>query len=162
MNAPNTSSSSSLDPSPYNFHQLDVLKQQIRLVKIQREGIGPIRCDICTYATGGITSYPRYSALSYTWGPATPLFHIFVGDDQTLQVRDNFYRFLLQYREQNFPQDVVAAIVEDYLWIDQICIDQSSVLEQNDQVGIMSTIYRQASSVVIRLRDDTQNLKEAA
>jgi hypothetical protein len=36
-----------------------------------------------------------------------------------------------------------------WIWIDQICIDQRSTEERNEQVALMSKIYRRASEVVI-------------
>jgi len=38
-----------------------------------------------------------------------------------------------------------------YLWIDQICIDQSSVRERNHQVGMMASIYSGCSGTIVWL-----------
>jgi Heterokaryon incompatibility protein (HET) len=37
------------------------------------------------------------------------------------------------------------------VWIDQVCIDQTNVVERNDQVALMSTIYSRAESVLVYL-----------
>jgi hypothetical protein len=54
-------------------------------------------------------------------------------------VRKGLFRFLQAY-------DGI-----DYLWIDQLCIDQSNILERNHQVGLMASIYSQSRSVLIWL-----------
>lgn len=41
----------------------------------------------------------------------------------------------------------------EYIWIDQICIDQSNVLERNHQVALMSKIYSRCQSVIMWLND---------
>jgi hypothetical protein len=42
----------------------------------------------------------------------------------------------------------------EYLWIDQICIDQSNIKERNRQVKIMDNIYRHAYKVLIWMDAD--------
>jgi hypothetical protein len=81
---------------------------------------------------------PPFTALSYTWGPVTPIFDIFV-NDEPVSVRKGLFRFLQAYDG------------DEYLWIDQICINQSNVLERNHQVGLMTSIYSQCRSVIIWL-----------
>lgn len=43
--------------------------------------------------------------------------------------------------------------VDRYLWIDALCIDQSSLQERSDQVAKMGMIYREAATVVVWLGD---------
>jgi hypothetical protein len=38
-----------------------------------------------------------------------------------------------------------------FLWIDQVCIDQTNVSERNSQVACMTEIYRRASRVLVWL-----------
>jgi hypothetical protein len=57
-------------------------------------------------------------------------------------VRENLYNFLNTFSK---PQ---TAEERDYLWIDQICIDQSDVGERNHQVGMMADIYRNCDFVI--------------
>lgn len=40
---------------------------------------------------------------------------------------------------------------DEYLWIDQICIDQQALTERNHQVSFMSSIYSQCASVIMWL-----------
>lgn len=39
----------------------------------------------------------------------------------------------------------------EYLWVDQLCIDQANVFERNHQVGLMSKIFGQAAQVIVWL-----------
>jgi len=43
------------------------------------------------------------------------------------------------------------------IWVDQICIDQSSTQERNHQVRLMSKVYTQASEVLIWLGNEANN-----
>jgi hypothetical protein len=85
-----------------------------------------------------LSNAPPFTALSYTWGPVSSTFDIFV-NGEPVSIRKGLYRFLQAYDG------------DAYLWIDQICIDQSNVLERNHQVGMMSSIYTQCRSVIIWL-----------
>jgi hypothetical protein len=118
---------------PYIYSPLNRESKQIRLLKLYYEG-DLIQYDICTF---NHDDAPDYVALSYTWGSPNPTFEIRVQDDKTIRVRENLYKFMQAYKD------------EGYLWIDQICINQSSILERNHQVAMMSDIYQRASFVLI-------------
>jgi hypothetical protein len=60
-----------------------------------------------------------------------------------MEVTENLYEALLSIR---LPREMRT------LWIDQICIDQSSTEEKNSQVPLMTFIYSRASNVLIWLR----------
>jgi hypothetical protein len=110
---------------------------------------GSIELQIETFP---FTNLPQYNALSYTWEPPlssdkkrydekTDLLGIKV-NGQTFKVRPNLFDALFQLRE-TFPLD--------YVWIDAICINQTSVAEKEHQVGLMDQIYQCASQVIIWL-----------
>jgi hypothetical protein len=48
----------------------------------------------------------------------------------------------------------------DYIWIDQICIDQNNVDERSGQVHLLSDIYREAVQVIAWLGDDNPTSAE--
>ena len=50
---------------------------------------------------------------------------------------------------------------EPWLWIDQVCIDQSSIDEKNHQVGQMGAIFSKALEVLVWLGKGTDGTKEA-
>jgi len=150
------------DPQPYKHHPLDLSKQQIRLIKLRRGEEGPMQCELRTF---DLDDCPAYLALSYTWGPPTPLFEIVMETGKVLTIRENLYRFLQQFLAQGLEHDGSGGEPPQYLWIDQISINQSSTLERNHQVSLMSTIYGEAGGVIIWLAshaDDKGKLVEAA
>lgn len=87
------------------------------------------------------TPPPTYEALSYTWGPPTPKSHIQLHGrivDVTPSLSIALQRLRLPDRER-------------IVWIDALCIDQSSVPEKTSQVRMMRDIYALASRVVVCL-----------
>ena len=61
---------------------------------------------------------------------------------QSYMVRQNLFDFLHQARHR---------FASTWLWIDAVCIDQNTTIEQNHQVRLMSEIYSKAKLVVIWL-----------
>ncbi|UPX20655.1 uncharacterized protein EKO05_0010881 [Ascochyta rabiei] len=93
----------------------------------------------------------EFVALSYMWGPEAATKSIKLNGESFL-VRRNLWDFLRQRR-----MDQSRGTESRCLWIDALCIDQTSNLERNHQVGIMGRIYSRASKVLIWLgpaRDD--------
>ncbi|KAH6846874.1 heterokaryon incompatibility, partial [Alternaria alternata] len=95
---------------------------------------------------------PEYRALSYVWGPPSPVQEIQVNGHRFL-VRQNLYDFIYAFRERlykfrggNGYEDEVQ-----WLWIDQVCINQALTGERNHQVKMMSDIYRRATYVYVWL-----------
>ena len=83
-------------------------------------------------------------ALSYTWGPPHPERHVYV-NGKAYPIRINLYRFFeCVWADVDYYGDLI-------LWVDQVCIDQSTVAERNHQVAQMSRIFRQAERVLIWL-----------
>ena len=117
----------------YDYQPLEFWKHQLRLLKVTRDHNGPVRCSLCTLS---LSTAPVYSALSYTWGPELPSAKILV-DGKTFKVRQNLFQFL-----QGIRKEEGRYLGGDYLFIDQICIDQSNFEERNHQVQLMSRIDR--------------------
>jgi hypothetical protein len=81
----------------------------------------------------------EYEALSYTWGSATsdrPL----MCEGKELLITRNCELALRHLRQQRTTRT---------LWVDSICIDQSSTLDRNHQVGQMGLIYKTAICVLL-------------
>ncbi|KAH6868779.1 heterokaryon incompatibility protein-domain-containing protein, partial [Alternaria rosae] len=128
------------EPAIYKHQPLNSSSDEIRLLKLRKSNEGPLCCEIQIFP---LRQAPEYIALSYRWGPPSPLHDIFVGD-QRLKIRDILNSCLLELRED----------VDAWLWIDQMCIAQADTTERNHQVGMMSRIYSNATSVIIWLSDD--------
>ncbi|KLP09506.1 related to HET-6OR heterokaryon incompatibility protein (het-6OR allele) [Fusarium fujikuroi] len=80
---------------------------------------------------------PKYEALSYLWGSSVQKRHMKC-NDQTFMITDSLDTALRRLR-----------LVGDSrcLWVDQICIDQTSLEERSEQVSIMRHIYSGATLV---------------
>ncbi|EHK16445.1 uncharacterized protein TRIVIDRAFT_25970, partial [Trichoderma virens Gv29-8] len=79
-----------------------------------------------------------YTALSYTWGLETPTAPILC-NGSILEVTLNLHEALLYLRYMGV----------ETIWIDAICINQSSNIEKEEQVKRMTQIYKQANSLVV-------------
>lgn len=96
-----------------------------------------------------MANHPGYEAISYTWGGQTPSQIILCGGKQLL-VTKNSETALRNFRP-------AASSEYRFLWIDSICINQSTDLESMEerrvQVGMMGQIYGEADQVLIWLGD---------
>jgi len=104
----------------------------------------PLICDLKEVS---LDDLPQYHALSYSWDSQVASCPIHCGPG-ILQITPNCVAALRQLRHQSDDQ---------VLWIDSICIDQSSIEERGRQVGLMGEIYKLAQRVVVWLGegDDT-------
>ncbi|KAF2434426.1 heterokaryon incompatibility, partial [Tothia fuscella] len=92
---------------------------------------------------------PPYEAVSYVWGSYAALHRIRL-NDRWFWIRDNLYKFLEHAAQGKI---LIKGLLSNpyrpqYLWIDQICIDQSSGSEKNHQVQAMASIFERAERVV--------------
>ena len=97
----------------------------------------PIVCDL---NIASLEDHPRYEALSYTWGDPGITAAITVGGEEFLATK-NLFDFLHSLR---------SPIADRFLWVDAICIDQTSEKEKFHQIGLMAKIYECATGVHIR------------
>ncbi|KAK3050510.1 hypothetical protein LTR09_008149 [Extremus antarcticus] len=75
---------------------------------------------------------PYYEALSYTWGASTKQRTIKINGEYTVSITDNLYDALQRLRRRSRGQT---------MWVDAICINQSSTAERSQQVSIMCEVY---------------------
>jgi hypothetical protein len=132
----------------YEYPGLDTTQKQIRLLRLRhraRDGHLP-QYELHTF---DLKTAPNYIALSYTWGREPPTFPIRV-NRKKLYIRPNLHAFL------------EGVAMRQYIWIDQICIDQSNPEERNHQVRMMAQIYKDCDSMIIWLGSQDQRFKEAA
>ncbi|KAH7078960.1 heterokaryon incompatibility protein-domain-containing protein [Paraphoma chrysanthemicola] len=130
----------------YKYQTLDHTTQQIRLIHLLKPSSfdDPINVEINIF---DLSKAPPFTALSYVWRPPDPAYEIHVQDQTSeitkLKVRENLFDFLFVFREQQEKHRS-----DKYFWIDQLSIDQSTTLERNHQVQMMSEIFKKATSVV--------------
>ena len=137
--------------SLFEHEPLDWSAQQIRLLSIHPKAEGPIQCTLRHFDLSA-TPAPDYKALFYRWGPRLPVQEIEV-NGKLFTVRQNLYDFLHTFRARLFKFSSSGQYEEEiqWLWIDQICIDQFLTEERNHQVQMMSEIYVKASYVYVWL-----------
>lgn len=133
---------------PFKHEPLDLDRTQIQLFRLfSRDPGGILIGDIAIFE---LDNCPRYKTVSYTWGPPEPTREILIKGRNFL-IRDNLWQFLI----------VANNVIGDWLWIDQICIDQSTVKERNYQVSIMSKIYEESLKVFIWLGTEADDSYQA-
>jgi hypothetical protein len=139
----------------YNYRPLDVSRCQFRLLKVGRSltATSIVQCHLENF---DLNNAPCYTALSYRWTYLEPAdaqpkleameeeqFPLIV-DGKLLHVSENLADFL-----EAFHGD--ARNKPNWLWIDQISINQKNMVERNQQVGLMSDIYSRCLSLIIWL-----------
>ncbi|KAG0647275.1 Heterokaryon incompatibility protein [Hyphodiscus hymeniophilus] len=131
--------------SPLTYLPIDnETSDGLRLLTLQPgTGRDLIRCDL--YATT-FAQRPLYSALSYTWGTPGDTRYIVINGFQT-EVGKNLWTSLYHLRHKTRPLT---------LWIDAVCIDQSSIEDKSQQIPIMAHIYARAEHVIIWLGPDLE------
>lgn len=113
----------------------------IRLLKFNPDesSDGPLTCRFVVVDT---KNPPPYIALSYVWGnPSNPV--PITIDGKATHVTQNLNGALQMFR-----------ITPALLWVDALCINQQNTPEKNQQVNMMSTIYRKAANVTAWLGPD--------
>ena len=140
----------------YQYKTLDPHKCQIRLLHILPGAWDDLIS--CELHVASLNDTPKYQSLSYVWGnpkiTETILLHGY-----EFQVTANLHAALRRLR---LPNDVKI------IWIDALCIDQSSLDERSQQVAMMGEIYGRCQEVLMWLgeterRDpssDRQTLEE--
>ena len=113
----------------------------IRLILLGGDRDESLRCRIF-HTT--LSQHPDFEALSYTWGDVT-LSHTINTPEGSISVTQNC---VLALRDLRYPDK------DRLLWIDAMCINQSSSNEKNHQVPLMRAIYTAAKRVVVHIGPD--------
>jgi hypothetical protein len=111
---------------------LDQPKDQIRLARVVPNNNTSVDCRLETF---DVEDCPPYEALSYTWGSKSPALTISL-NGKDFEIRENLWCFLKRISEGSILHRRAGIVGDEvlqsaYLWIDQICIDQSSSSEKS-------------------------------
>lgn len=122
----------------------------IRVLRLEPAAVrnSPLRCSLEEVS---LDTFPEYSALSYAWEAQSPTCPVECGDG-ILYITLNCVTALQQLRHEGVTQT---------LWIDSICIDQTSVEERSHQVALMGEIYKLASRVIVWLGENDSSTEQA-
>ena len=120
-------------------------KDAIRLLEVSRE----FNSRGIPHGLTTVVKRPEYTALSYHWGSPKAGDEITFSEGQTLPLSRNLYLALESLKRE--PESRFS-----FLWIDQVCINQSKLSEMSQQVGIMGGIYSGASEVIVWLGAESE------
>lgn len=120
-------------PAQANRYEYSPLNERLGEIRIMTLLSGKFRDPIRILIQTFIMNYdiqPDFEALSYTWGSAEDMHHIYVGEvgSVTLPVTQNLAVALPYLRYADRPRN---------LWIDAICVNQSDLSERSSQVKKM-------------------------
>ncbi|KLU90125.1 hypothetical protein MAPG_09091 [Magnaporthiopsis poae ATCC 64411] len=138
--------------SPY--HHLDEYMEEIRLLRlcITQSHDKDLKFDLVDNIP--LEDAEHYWAISYRAGDPNDTkvievdglkFNIFASAFDALQ---KIYECLKKHSEEG------NELSDHYVWVDQVCIDQSDHRERSAQVTIMRQIYERATEVLVRLGPD--------
>lgn len=129
------------EPHVYDILPNDSIRILVLLPGKDRE---PLRGRL---ETSPLCEKPQYSAISYTWGRPifTDMLRLQTG---ILQITPSLCQALRRFRSKDKPIR---------LWADAICINQQTLEERNRQVGIMASIYANATEVLVWLGKASPN-----
>src|SRR5271155_3264352 len=125
----------------FRYQPLD--PNEIRLLKPLSRSSNSLSFEIVHIS---LLSKPCYAALSYTWGPPGNA-HMILLNGQHFPIRQNLYDALQQAQS--------SKLVDQYLWVDAICINQGenddALNERSVQINLMKQIYEQAAKILVWL-----------
>ncbi|KAI7143397.1 hypothetical protein KC316_g17589 [Hortaea werneckii] len=139
------------------YQPLDARKKEIRIVLVYPSinlSTGD-QLPVCRLQTASLLDEltPHYEAISYAWGERTGVAPIII-NDQHRQQPASAVRVLRRFAP-------AEGLEPRRLWIDAICINQSDVDERNQQVAMMSDVYRNSSQTLVWLGDEDANTAAA-
>jgi hypothetical protein len=121
----------------YSKHLLDVERDQIRLLVLHPGDWEDQIC--CDFEVVSLKDRPKYAALSYVWGQDDPDNIAHIGG-HCIPIRPNLFKALRRLRAH-------AAGEDSTIWVDAVCINQTSMEERSSQVAMMGQIYSLCTGV---------------
>jgi len=154
---------------PYVYRPLDTSKNEIRILLLysSKEDEDPVKCELLTFGLDDDTRaraartrfgamVKMFKALSYTWGDLQKTDQITLEGHQ-FPVTKNLSSALRRLRNLNQAAMKTNQSMPSFWWIDAICINQDDVLERNQQVALMTRIYKKSLGVHIWLGETADN-----
>lgn len=130
--------------------------RSLRVLELQpaADPRAPISCKLQNISLDDFPQWhANYTALSYTWDGQTP----------SCEVDCNGAKLLVTPNCNAAIRQLRSTTEVKVLWIDSICIDQSTeaVEERNMQVALMGDIYKSAARVVVWLGPSNERVQRA-
>lgn len=122
-------------------------EEEFRLLKLPAGSGNEIFGSLHHFNLGSATC-PPYRALSYTWDTDQPDIDLQMPQNLVMKIRKNLANALRTLRDSK---------TDCFVWVDAICINQSSNEERNHQVKLMNGIYRTCNVVVVWLESSSSS-----
>ena len=132
------------------YKPLNLERREIRLLHI-KPSLELEEKAQCLLQTVSLDDNPQFEALSYAWGDPN-LTRLIRLENREWHATINLEAGLRYLRSDS--EYVV-------IWVDALCVDQSSVDERNSQVLLMKTIYSNAERVRVWLGEPTSGSDDA-
>ncbi|KAH6667995.1 heterokaryon incompatibility protein-domain-containing protein [Halenospora varia] len=157
--------------APYIYTPLTPSNHEIRILVVysSEKDDDPIMCSFVTVSLEAdqgaqvagdkgqaLHALANFKALSYTWGTMADMKSIIL-EGHLFPVTANLHSAMLRLRNLTRDEGAKGTIVPSSWWIDAICIDQSNIEERNEQVMLMTRIYKKSSGVHIWLGESADN-----
>ncbi|KAI4678948.1 uncharacterized protein J4E88_006236 [Alternaria novae-zelandiae] len=134
--------------SPYEAPPLS--QGEIRVLEVAPASFGePVECTIKRISLLD-DPVPCYETISYCWGPRRNPSTIML-NGHLVEVPASSEAAVRRMRLSDRPR---------VLWIDAICIDQSSTTERSAQVAFMATVYSTAKHNLVYLGEDDEDMAD--
>lgn len=149
---------------PYTYHSLDAAKNEIRVLGLYNSirDEDPIVLDIITLGLDeksvagarkvGARILASFITLSYTWGTNKREGSVIL-DGHLFPVTKNLETALRYMRKFKRParlaSGVAATAFKSFWWADALCINQDDIAERNQQVSLMTRIYKLSFGVQV-------------
>jgi hypothetical protein len=138
----------------YQFEPLSG-PDQIRILQLHSAKGGYLECSIkhIPYSQKG------YEALSYVWGSGERPYRAIIRDESGQT--QGYIPLTLNLRDALRDLRDAKEVDRNIFWIDQICINQNSTQERNQQVKLMGQIYGNADRVITYIGPSSPQEQEA-
>ncbi|KAF2138824.1 uncharacterized protein K452DRAFT_233550, partial [Aplosporella prunicola CBS 121167] len=138
-------------PKKFRYERLQE-EYHIRLLEVEpyQEERDKIRCHLYEFSLKD-RGLPPFDALSYSWNAPVMVEEEIECNQASNMITESLYEALLRRSKSGERR---------LLWTDGLCIDQTNLKEQGDQVARMGEIYSLASRVIVWLGEDPSNVEE--
>ncbi|KAJ4404328.1 hypothetical protein N0V82_010523 [Gnomoniopsis sp. IMI 355080] len=141
---------STFQRSKYQYRPLQ--KGHIRVLELQPGGKGDaISFELTELALDKLRS-PQFEALSYEWKESRGTIPVQCNQYWTIDVTPNCKAALERLRLETDTRS---------LWVDAVCINQADTGERNEQVAMMTEIFRLATVVLMWVGEETELTRAA-
>jgi hypothetical protein len=155
----------SVDIVPEQYRYIPLAASEIRLLKIlPGKKLDPLHCTLKVVNLTTRESVPGFIALSYAWGHDGIYDTVYLNNASTPSAKDSKHdskghsthqetcrRFQIHRNLYNALRRVRLQQDALWIWVDALCIDQTSKFEKELQIPKMPEIYQTAWKVIVWL-----------